>query len=284
VSDAKHPAWTDADHAFLRRNYGSMSCAELAAELGRTPTSVKSRIAILKLRKRRRFTPAEIDLIRRLYPEGDTNELARTLGRSVSSIYTVISRLGLKKSEAWRAEELQRQGGRLRKQGKATRFPKGHVPANKGKRRPGYAVGRMAETQFKKGHRTGRSAELYQPIGTERVTRDGYRQRKVNDDLPFQARWKLVQRIVWEEHHGPIPEGMVIAFRDGDKLNCAIENLDLITLAELMARNTFHNYPEPLKAMIHTMAGFRRRLNNYAKKQDSGSEEHALRNDGAAAR
>ncbi|MEN3369982.1 MAG: hypothetical protein V7609_2125 [Verrucomicrobiota bacterium] len=35
----------------------------------------------------------------------------------------------------------------------------------------------------------------------------------------------LLHRLVWIEHHGPIPDGHQIMFRDGDRTNCAIENL-----------------------------------------------------------
>lgn len=45
-------------------------------------------------------------------------------------------------------------------------------------------------------------------------------------------RWEFLHRAVWEEHNGPIPEGMVIIFKDNDKLNCDIENLMLVTKGE----------------------------------------------------
>lgn len=48
------------------------------------------------------------------------------------------------------------------------RFEKGHVPANKGKHPP--TVGRMAETQFKKGHLPHNT----KPIGYERINKNGY--------------------------------------------------------------------------------------------------------------
>lgn len=36
-------------------------------------------------------------------------------------------------------------------------------------------------------------------------------------------------RVIWELHNGPIPEGMVIIFKDRDAFNCSIENLALVT-------------------------------------------------------
>jgi len=45
-------------------------------------------------------------------------------------------------------------------------------------------------------------------------------------------RWAFVHRMVWEEHNGPIPEGMIVSFRDSNKLNCDISNLMLISMGE----------------------------------------------------
>jgi hypothetical protein len=90
------------------------------------------------------------------------------------------------KSEAYLASPAAcrlRRGDNI---GAPYRFTKGHVPANKGLRRPGWGPGRMKETQFRKGERQGRAVKLYKPIGTERVSKDGYTERKINDGLPLQ--------------------------------------------------------------------------------------------------
>ena len=51
-------------------------------------------------------------------------------------------------------------------------------------------------------------------------------------------------RYIWEQHNGPIPKGSVVSFKDGNKLNCDIDNLFLTTQEEIMLRNSLHNYPE----------------------------------------
>jgi hypothetical protein len=92
--------------------------------------------------------------------------------------------------------------------GRDGRFNKGALPWSKGKKignNPG-----SARTQFKKGTRTGVAAQVYQPIGCERIHTSGYRQRKIHDGLPMQSRWKFVHRIEWEKLNGPIPEGMAL--------------------------------------------------------------------------
>ncbi len=113
--------------------------------------------------------------------------------------------------------------------GKTGRFEKGHIPANKGKHHP--TVGRMAETQFKKGNLPHNT----KPIGYERVTKDGYIEVKVKmrpSNPSCKDNFVLKQRLVWEEANGPIPKGHKLIFLDGNKQNFVLENLALITDAE----------------------------------------------------
>jgi hypothetical protein len=42
---------------------------------------------------------------------------------------------------------------------------------------------------------------------------------------------------VWEAAHGPIPPGHIVIFLDGDKTNCDLSNLRLVTQAEKQMLN-----------------------------------------------
>lgn len=112
-------------------------------------------------------------------------------------------------------------------------------PPNKGKKIDEYmspeAVEKVRRTVFKKGDRPVNEM----PIGTEIVNElsKGYRMVKVSMTGTQRERWKFVHRLVWEKHHGAVPEDSVIVFRDGDKMNCDIENLALITRGELAVMN-----------------------------------------------
>lgn len=120
--------------------------------------------------------------------------------------------------------------------GRTGRFDPGAVPVNKGKPCPPGQGGRhpnAQRTQFRKGARTGKAAELYQPIGTERISEDGYRERKVHDGLPMQSRWQLVHRVEWEKVNGPIPAGHCLKCLDGDRLNTNPANWEVIPRAVL---------------------------------------------------
>lgn len=119
--------------------------------------------------------------------------------------------------------------------GRSGCFVKGQAPANKGKSMPYHP--NSAATRFQKGSRTGRAAENYQPIGAERITKDGYRQRKVHDGLPMQSRWQLVQRLEWEAAHGPIPEGFCLKCKGGDRMNTDPSNWILVSRGVLARLN-----------------------------------------------
>lgn len=93
-------------------------------------------------------------------------------------------------------------------------------------------------TSFKKGRPAHESAN-YVPIGTTRVTGDGYIERKVTDDrsLVPARRWVMEHRLVWEAAHGEIPEGHVIVFLDGDRQNLDLENLRCVPRGVLQYMN-----------------------------------------------
>lgn len=137
-------------------------------------------------------------------------------------------------------------------------FEKGQKPYNTGKK-VGSHPGSVA-TQFKKGHaRSGHAVTLYKPVGTERVTKDGYLERKVNDDMPLQKRWRGVHRINWEAEHGPVPDGHRLKCLDGNKLNVAAENWEAIPYAlgpRLNGRfgRDYDSAPAELKPLIMATA------------------------------
>ncbi|EAU43905.1 HNH endonuclease [Salipiger bermudensis] len=110
-------------------------------------------------------------------------------------------------------------------------FKKGQVPPNKG--RKGYCAPGSEKGWFKKGERRGVAVELYKPIGTERVSKDGYIERKIHDGMPLQSRWRAVHLIRWEEANGPLPDGHCLKCLDGDKANTAPDNWEAIPRALL---------------------------------------------------
>ena len=103
--------------------------------------------------------------------------------------------------------------------------------------------------------------ERYKPIGTERVTIDGYLERKMNDDMPLQKRWRAVHIVLWEQANGPLPGGHALVFRDGNKRNISLDNLELVTRADLMCRNSVHNYGPEIAKLVQLRGAINRKIN-----------------------
>jgi hypothetical protein len=225
------------------------------------------------------WTEAEKRRLAELYSDRPTADVARALHRSVNAVNNQARKQSLAKSrERLHAVGIQKGSGI----GREFRFPKGHVPANKGLRRPGYSHGRMGETQFKKGARTGKAATNWRPIGTILADTEGYLRIKVREATHGKEAtgfgntkvWPLLNRHVWEQHHGPIPPRHIVAFRDRDRSNCVIENLELIDQKENMRRNTiWAQLPRELALAIQMNSVLKRRIrsNQDGKEQDQRS-------------
>lgn len=160
------------------------------------------------------------------------------------------------------------------KTGRTGCFVKGQEPANKGKSMPYHP--NSAATRFKKGGRSGRAAELYKPIGTERVSQDGYREVKIHDGMPLQSRWRLVHLVEWEKVNGPIPEGHCLKSIDGDRSNVDPANWQLIPRALLPAliggnryrdRLPYDDAAPELKPALMTMAKVEHRALELRRRQ-----------------
>ncbi len=214
----------------------------------------------------RPYSEEEIAVLKKQYPDTPTAEIAARLNRSLSSIYTRARMLGLKKSDAFLASPAACRLRRGDNPGIPYRFKPGHVPANKGLRRPGWYAGNMRATQFKKGEINGRAARLYKPIGTERVSKGGYLERKFTDERHGPYRWKAVHVLLWIEHYGPVPPGYAVGLIDGNKKNVVIENLVLLSRQDLMRRNSYHNnYPKEIGLLIQARGALVRQINKRTK-------------------
>lgn len=113
------------------------------------------------------------------------------------------------------------------------RFEPGHTPANKGKKMSPGQYRKCQATMFHKGKVPANHME----VGEYTHTTDGYLVRKAREDGTQWERFEFVHRKVWEEHYGPIPEGKMVSFLDGDKDNCSIENLVLLDNRENLEMN-----------------------------------------------
>ena len=123
--------------------------------------------------------------------------------------------------------------------GRTGRFEKGHVSWSAGTK----GLVKPNAGNFKKGA----IPPNRRPLGAERICPlSGFVLVKVAEKDPHTGaltRYKHKHVHIWEQANGTRPEGMVVAFKDGNKLNCEIDNLMLISRAELLRLNQY-NYKE----------------------------------------
>ena len=201
---------------------------------------------------RKLWTAVEIAVLTELYPYTRAQDIAERIGRTTQQVFTKAWHLGLKKSREAIARMACQAMANPDHPGRRTQFQKGDDPWNKGTHYR--AGGRSAETQFKAGTRQGRASILWMPIGSERVRSDGYLERKLTDTGVTRRDFVCIHHIIWREAGREIPPGHALIFKDGNKRNFALENLELISRADLMRRNSVHNYG-PEISRIHQLQG-----------------------------
>jgi len=196
---------------------------------------------------RKYWTKEEAEELQRLYPTTTGKDLALRFGCNVQQIYNRANKMGLHKD----LDFLHQYYRENFKGHQATQFKKGMKSWNKGQK--GLQIGGV-ETQFKKG----RLPHNTKPIGF-RSYRDGYLVERVEKGFEF------VHKLIWKQHHGDIPKGMFVVFKDRNQQNLVIENLELIDRAENMRRNSVQNLPKEILEVIHIKKSITRKINQLEK-------------------
>lgn len=190
------------------------------------------------------WTPALEAELRRRYPHEKTADIARDFGTKYQVVSNRAYLLKLHKSEAFLASDLS---GRITdgKLGKDTRFCPGHST-------------RSWPRKPKPRSRPDWKGPDWVPVGTERLKADGCVWVKIAEP----SVWRQKHWLAWKDAHGTFPPPYTkFLWKDGDKRNCAPDNLELISCADWMRRYTMHNYPAPLKQAIWLNIRLRRKLN-----------------------
>lgn len=176
-------------------------------------------------RKYHFYTEEQLEYLKEISPSHSSSEITKMLNEKFG-----LNQTKRMVSEYRRKHRIPSKYSGKQKTDGAGNFIKGHAPWNKG--RKGIDYPGMQATQFKKGHRPANRV----PIGTERVTVDGYTEIKIQDGKG-NKNWKAKQEHIWEQEHGPKPPGHVILFGDGDKSNFDIDNLLLVSRKQLARIN-----------------------------------------------
>lgn len=224
-----------------------------------------------RYRAGKRLWSAEEDAeLHRLYPDASTAIVARRLRRTVHAVSARAAKFDLRKSAAYLAGPDAYRLRRGDNVGEPFRFRKGHVPANKGLRRPGFGPGRMKDTQFKRGSCNGFAAAHVMAIGSTRLI-DGYVYRKVSAvaNVPYTVNWKPEHHLLWTTAHGPLPPGHILRFANGDRFDIRLDNLELVSRRAHMARNSVHNLGPELAKTVQLLGALTRQI----RKRDGHGRE-----------
>lgn len=214
-------------HEFMREFIPGHSDSEVAAaararfEIEITPAQVKSYKGNHKLRSGTpggmpkgtpsKSFPAEVTaFIKGNYVGTGPKAMAERLNAEFGTTYTAAQLKGYYSNHSLNS-------------GLTCRYEKGHVPANKGKKIVPHP--NSVATQFK----PGRPSLNERPVGALTARSDGYLHRKIG---PSPKDWIFEHIRVWQEVHGPVPHGHKIIFLDGDRHNCELNNLRLVSDAE----------------------------------------------------
>jgi hypothetical protein len=87
-------------------------------------------------------------------------------------------------------------------------------------------------TEFKKGH----IPHTWKPVGSESIRSDGYTWVKIAEP----HKWREKHVLIWEAANGKVPKGHAILFADGNSQNITLENMLLVSRAQLVRLNQKH--------------------------------------------
>ena len=178
-----------------------------------------------------------------------TKRMSKMLGRSESSARQRIKLLGI----VIPPEIIQKFKD-------DSRIKKGNVPQNKGRKQTEYmskeGIASSSATRFKKGS----IPPNVKFNGHERIDDEGYTLIRIKP-----GKYVLKHRLLWEQHNGKIPNGMLIIFKDGNNKNIKLSNLEMITRKDNMLRNTYHNLPKPLALIVQLRGALNRQINKHQK-------------------
>jgi HNH endonuclease len=203
--------------------------------------------------KRVIWTQEEIEFLKNNYENTLTSQLAQILGKNISAVYRMAYSLQIRKTQ----EFIKSFGSTLSQHpaALANRIKTGNEPYNKGKKMPDHIRNKVLKTFFKAGHLPHNTKS----DGALSKRSDGYWWMRVG-----LANWKQVHRVVWEQANGPLQKNDVIRFKDGNRDNYQLDNLELTTKQGNMQLNTIHRYPDEVKQTIRSIT----KLNKFIKKNE----------------
>lgn len=239
--------YTEQQLDFLRDHYKAMLVPDLTEKfnstfgLNKTPGQIKSTLKNYKIRSGRPrcstpgayrvFTKSQAEFIRSNYPKFTRKELTKKVNEAFNINVTEKQVCSFVKNHKI-------------KSGRTGQFQKGNKGWNTGTK----GLTKANTGSFKKKHHPANKMK----VGSERVNTDGYIDIKIAEpDV-----WKAKSKIIWEQYNGAIPQDHILRFKDGNKLNCNIENLELLNRREHLYLNLlqYDKKPEEIKPSVLAIA------------------------------
>lgn len=215
------------DHAFIKKNWQRMTNPELATALGLNLTRLRNELRSLGLKRMELeyWTNEQVDFLRANFRELGDVELAEYFG----SVWP--------KAKGWTHKHIEKKRKYLR----LKRTPE-EIAKIKARN---ICNGRFKICAIKRWKTTGQP-----PIGEMRIW------KKSNEGsfvvIKTVDGWKHYNRWLWEQHHGKLKSDQLVVPKDGVKLICELQDLEVIDRQEHAFRNStkYHLYPDDVKKAI----------------------------------
>ncbi len=240
--------YTDIHIEFITQKFKKAGIPEVTIAfnerfgLDKTERQIKATISNHKIRCGRKtgeikkgisklFTHSQVEYIKEKYKKHSPKRVAELLNKTCNGNFTTAQIKSFVHNHGINC-------------GRTGFFEKGKAPWNKG------TVGVMKPNSgnFPKGH----IPVNHRPVGSERITKDGYRTIKIAEPNS----WELLQRHKWAQVHGyeNMPENL--RFKDGNILNCEVSNLEPVNNQEHMILNQmgYNQMPEEVKPVVLNIA------------------------------
>ncbi len=269
----RHPPEVDA---FIRGNCTEFTIRQMAAMskavlgYGLTADQIKAYMSRHKIRgmprkgrkiPERRITTPEIDaFIQRQHHGVSPADMAVMVNAAFRTSFTASQMKGYYSRNHLRS-------------GLDGRFQKGMTPVNKGKKWDEFmspeGQARSRATTFKPGNIPHNGGA---PVGTVRIRHD----HKNRSGRPYVWRkvaepnvWRTAHVVEWEEHNGPVPDGYMVTFANGDTLNWHIDNLILESKAQHAVKNRWglHGYDKASAQTVNNIADLKMAASRMKQKQ-----------------
>ena len=196
----------------------------------------------------RLYTPEQLDFLRDNRKNLFAKELTRQFNEKFSTAKNFMAIAAVCKRYGWAATG-------------PGKFKKGNIPFNKGKK----GLNPANSGSFKKGH----EHITKKPLGYRRIDKkNGYVWVKIAEPNG----WRQLHVINWEAEHGPVPKGYVVRILSGDKTDCQLENLCLISCHENLKlnRNGFQQAPKELQPAILALSKMQVALSEKNREHKNG--------------